>query len=79
MPNTELASKDILYGMYDHLEEELAVAGFFKSPEKRPTVMRNIRNMFAKAQLSIQEVKSLRGIISSLTRLHERRKEGRDD
>lgn len=74
MPGSELASKDILYGMYDHLEGELAMAGFFKSPEKRPTVMRNIRNMFAKAQLSIQEVKSLRGMISSLTRLHERRK-----
>jgi tRNA/rRNA methyltransferase len=79
MPGTELASKEILYGMYDHLEDELAAAGFFKSPEKRPTVMRNIRNMFAKAQLSIQEVKSLRGIISSLTRLHERRKGGQDD
>jgi tRNA/rRNA methyltransferase len=79
MPGTELASKEILYGMYDHLEDELATAGFFKSPEKRPTVMRNIRNMFAKAQLSIQEVKSLRGIISSLTRMHVRRKEGRDE
>jgi tRNA/rRNA methyltransferase len=79
MPGTELASKEILYGMYDHLEEELATAGFFKSPEKRPTVMRNIRNMFAKAQLSIQEVKSLRGIISSLTRMHVRRKGQSDE
>jgi tRNA/rRNA methyltransferase len=41
--------------------------------------MRNIRNMFAKAQLSIQEVRSLRGIISSLTRMHVRRKEGLDE
>ncbi len=79
MPGTELATKEILYGMYDHLEVELATAGFFKSPEKRPTVMRNIRNMFAKAQLSIQEVRSLRGIISSLTRMHIRRKEGQGE
>jgi tRNA/rRNA methyltransferase len=79
MPNTELASKDELYGFYQHLEDELAMAGFFKSPDKRPTVMRNIRNMFARGQLSQQEVKSLRGIISSLTRMHLRRKETRDE
>ena len=79
MPNSELASKDELFGFYEHLEEELATAGFFKSPDKRPTVMRNIRNMFARSGLSQQEVKSLRGIVSSLTRMHLRRKEGRDE
>jgi tRNA/rRNA methyltransferase len=79
MPNSELASKDELYGFYEHLEDELAMAGFFKSPDKRPTVMRNIRNMFARGGLSQQEVKSLRGIVSSLTRMHERRKEERDE
>ena len=30
MPGTELATKEILFGMYDHLEVELATAGFFK-------------------------------------------------
>ncbi len=79
MPNTELASKEELYGFYQHLEEELAMAGFFKSPEKRPTVIRNIRNLFSRGGLSQQEVKSLRGIVSSLTRLHVRRKANSDE
>jgi tRNA/rRNA methyltransferase len=79
MPDSQPASKDELYGFYEHLEDELATAGFFKSPEKRPTVVRNIRNMFARGQLSQQEVRSLRGMISSLTRMHVRRKEERDE
>jgi tRNA/rRNA methyltransferase len=36
--------------------------------------MRNIRNLFSRAELSEQEVRSLRGMVASLTRAHERRK-----
>jgi tRNA/rRNA methyltransferase len=74
MPDTHPASKEELYGFYDHLERELWEAGFFKTLEKRPGMMRNIRNIFARTSLSAQEVSTLRGIISSLTRVHELRK-----
>lgn len=76
MPDTRPATKEELYGMLGHLEEELHTAGFFKTAEKRPGMMVNIRNIFSRTALTQQEVSTLRGIISSLTRMHIRRKDG---
>ncbi len=78
-PDTRPATKDELYGFFDHLERELDLAGFFKTEDKKPGMMRNIRNLFGRAALTEQEVRSLRGIVSSLTRTHERRKENREE
>ncbi|MFN4144094.1 RNA methyltransferase [Aestuariivirga sp.] len=76
-PDTRPATKEELYGFFDHLERELDIAGFFKTEDKKPGMMRNIRNLFGRAELTEQEVRSLRGIVSSLTRAHERRREQR--
>ncbi|MFN0193897.1 MAG: RNA methyltransferase [Aestuariivirga sp.] len=73
-PDTRPATKEELYGFIDHLERELDAAGFFKTDEKKPGMLRNIRNLYARAGLTEQEVRSLRGMVSSLTRTHERRK-----
>jgi tRNA/rRNA methyltransferase len=73
MEGTRPASKDELYGFFSHLEEELDQSGFFKTEEKKPAMLRNLRNIFARAALTEQEVKTLRGIVSSLTRVHLRR------
>ena len=54
--------------MFDHLESALDAAGYFRSPDKKPTMLRNIRNMFHRAALTQQEVQSLRGIIKALAR-----------
>jgi tRNA/rRNA methyltransferase len=78
MPDTQPATKEELYGFYNHLEDELATSGFFKTEEKRPGIMRNIRNIFARTTPSAQEVSTLRGIVSSLTRRHTRYKEKAD-
>ena len=77
-PDTRPATKEELFGFFDHLERELDIAGFFKTEDKKPGMMRNIRNIFGRAELTEQEVRSLRGIVSSLTRAHERRKEQRE-
>ena len=73
-PDTRLATKEELYGFFEHLERELDAAGFFKTADKKPGMLRNIRNLYSRAELTEQEVRSLRGMISSLTRTHERRK-----
>ena len=77
-PDTRPATKEELFGFFDHLERELDIAGFFKTEDKKPGMLRNIRNLFGRAELTEQEVRSLRGIVSSLTRMHERRKELRE-
>ena len=74
MPSTRPATKEELFGFYEHLESELAAAGFFKTEDKRPGMIRNMRNLFARTRPTEQEVRSLRGIVSSLTRTHELRK-----
>jgi tRNA/rRNA methyltransferase len=68
MPDTRPATKQELFGFYDHLEADLAAAGFFKTEEKRPGMMRNIRNLFARTNASVQEVSTLRGIVRALGR-----------
>jgi tRNA/rRNA methyltransferase len=73
-PDTRPATKDELYGFFQHLETELDAAGFFKTADKKPGMVRNIRNLFARAELTEQEVRSLRGMVASLSRTHLRRK-----
>jgi tRNA/rRNA methyltransferase len=73
-PDTRPATKDELYGFFHHIESELDEAGFFKTAEKKPGMIRNMRNLFARAGLTEQEVRSLRGIVASLTRAHLKRK-----
>ncbi|NQU57636.1 MAG: RNA methyltransferase [Rhodospirillales bacterium] len=70
--HTRLADKAELVGMFEHLEAELDDCGFLRPPEKRPAMVRNIRNMFQRANMTEQEVRTFRGIISGLIRKHER-------
>lgn len=68
MPNTEPANKAETEHLFDHLEQELENAGYFKSPEKRPRMMRNLRNIFMRAELTSQDVRTLHGVIADLAR-----------
>lgn len=62
------ASKEELFGMFAHLERELDIAGFLFPPDKREVMVRNLRNMFTRAQLSDQEVRTMRGVITALVK-----------
>ncbi|WP_310619243.1 RNA methyltransferase [Flexibacterium corallicola] len=61
----EPASKDDVFRMFEHLEGALDTRGFFRPVEKRQTTVRRIRNIFQKANLTDNEVRTLRGIIAS--------------
>jgi len=65
---TRPANKEELIGLFEHLERELDAGGFLYPPEKRPTMVRNIRNMLGRAGLMEQEVRTLRGIVAALVR-----------
>lgn len=58
--------KDDLLRFFEHLEGALDRVTFFRPVERRPHIVRNIRNIFQKAELTDQEVKTLRGIIAAL-------------
>jgi tRNA/rRNA methyltransferase len=68
------ASKEDLIGLFEHLERELDAAGFFTAPEKRPSVVQNMRCMFTRMGATQQEIRTLRGIVKALV---GRRRSGR--
>ena len=49
-----------------HLEEALAASGYFKVAAMRPSSLQSIRNLFARAELTDQEVRTLHGIVTAL-------------
>ena len=64
----DLASKKKLLHFFTRLEAALDDSGFFHVNEKRPSMVRNIRNIFQRSSLTEQEVSTLQGIITSLSR-----------
>ncbi len=71
----EIAKKEEVEHLYNYLIAELENHNFFKSKEMKPTMVQNIRNIFSKAELSTQEVKTLFGIFKSLKVKHNDRYE----
>jgi tRNA/rRNA methyltransferase len=62
------ATRTELIHLFEHLETELDRSGFLRPPEKRPTMVRAIRNMFHRMAPTDQEVRTWRGIIAALVR-----------
>jgi tRNA/rRNA methyltransferase len=60
------AGREELLGFFEHLERELDTTGFFSSPEKRPSMVRNMRTMFTRMGATQQEIRTLRGIVKAL-------------
>jgi len=71
----EPAPKQELIGMFEHLEATLDKTGFFTTPDKRPAMVNNLRTMFSRGRFTSQEVRTFRGIISSIDRVHERHRD----
>ncbi len=65
-PKSELASNADIARMLDHLESALDAAHFFFPDHKRPTMVANLRNLFHRAPLTEQDVRTLRGVIRAL-------------
>lgn len=62
------AAREDLFRLFAHLEEELEKGGFLYPPGNRAGMIRNLRAILHRAQLTDQEVRTLRGAIVALTR-----------
>ena len=67
-PGAPPASGKALLGLYEHLEGELLVSGFLHPPEKTPSMVQNLRAALGRAQLTEQEVRTLRGVVTALSK-----------
>jgi tRNA/rRNA methyltransferase len=76
---TRPAEKAELLNFFAHLERALDESGFLRNIEKRPSMVRNIRSMFDRAELTEQEIQTLHGIVKELSTLREeqRRRRGK--
>lgn len=63
----EAASKAEVLDFFARLEAELDDCGFLRNTEMRPTMVRNIRSIFYRAELMAHEVRTLHGILTGLT------------
>jgi tRNA/rRNA methyltransferase len=60
------ATKAELIHLFEHLETALDERSFFRPVEKKESMVRNLRAIFHRVQLTAQEVRTLRGVISTL-------------
>jgi tRNA/rRNA methyltransferase len=57
-----------MLGLYEHFERELENAGFFHPPEKRPSMVQNLRSALGRASFTDQEVRTFRGVVTALSK-----------
>jgi len=69
---SDAAPKSELVGLFEHLEGVLELSGFFTNPDKKPSMVNNLRTALTRGNFSSQEIRTLRGVISSIDRRHER-------
>lgn len=66
--DSQPATKQEIDIFMTRLETGITEGGFFRSPDMRPVVMRNIRTLFQRAGLTDQDIRTLHGITESLRR-----------
>lgn len=71
------ATKAELVGFFEHLERELEAQGFFNPAHRRPTVVQNLRTLFSRMGATEQEVRTLRGIVATLSQGKGRARKGK--
>ena len=59
-------TKAELIAFYERLENHLDRSGFLRPVEKRPGMVRNLRNLFQRMALTEQDLRTLHGIVSAL-------------
>ena len=66
MHKTQVATKGELDGLLDHLIDQLDACGFLRNAPKRPGMVRNLRHLFERGEITEQEVRTLRGVVTGL-------------
>jgi tRNA/rRNA methyltransferase len=62
------ATREEMFGFMDHMERELEANGFFYPPEKKLSMIQNLRNIWMRADFREQDIRTLRGVISTLVK-----------
>lgn len=63
---TEVATKGRLDNFLLHLVDQLDACGFLRNVPKRPGMVRNLRNFFQRGEVTVQELRTLHGVVTEL-------------
>ena len=67
-PDQRSATKQELFGLFDHIEEALDARGYFRPADKKPKMIDNLRAVLSRRDFTAPEIHILRGVVSSLDR-----------
>jgi len=67
---SQIATKKELESFLSYLEETLSQKGYFRWPEKRERMSRNLRNIFTRDSLTSAEIQTLYGMVEVLVKKH---------
>lgn len=67
-PQFEPADKSELFGMFSQLENALRKRGYFRPPQREAVMVDSLRAVLTRPGFSSDEIRVLRGVISSLDR-----------
>jgi tRNA/rRNA methyltransferase len=73
-PVAKKATREDMFQLFEHLEDELLKNGFLYPPTKETPMIRNLRALLNRANMTDQEVRTLRGVIVSLAKGKYRRR-----
>jgi tRNA C32,U32 (ribose-2'-O)-methylase TrmJ len=63
---TQVATKRSLENFLTHLVDQLDACGFLRNLPKRPGMVRNIRHLFQRGEVTEQELRTLHGMVTEL-------------
>ncbi len=63
---TRVATKAELEQFLEHLVDQLDACGFLRNAPKRPGMVRNIRHLFQRGEVTEQELRTLHGVVAGL-------------
>lgn len=63
---SRVASKGVINNFMTHLVHDLEESGFLRNEQKKAGMIRNLRHLFARGEITEQEVRTLHGVVSEL-------------
>jgi tRNA C32,U32 (ribose-2'-O)-methylase TrmJ len=63
---SQVATKGALDNFLTHLVDQLDACGFLRNLPKRPGMVRNLRHLFQRGEVTDQELRTLHGVVTEL-------------
>jgi tRNA/rRNA methyltransferase len=76
LPQLAPATKEHLESLMSYLDRVLSERGYFRTQDKKPKMMDNLRALFTRPGFTVEELAVLRGVLVSLEKFSPRRPKG---